>query len=87
MLNAPLSLAMESEVRVQNTTRIKKMKISDRTRTNKILKVSDRFGPGDAWIPDITQSLKPIFLEVFEKATLLAMKKTKTKKSSGCGLI
>jgi len=25
--------------------------------------------------------------EVFEKATLLAMKKTKTKKSSGCGLI
>ena len=81
MLNAPLSLAMESEVRGQ------KMKISDRTRTNKILKVSERFGPGDPWIPDITQSLKPIFLEVFEKATLLAMKKTKTKKSSGCGLI
>ena len=53
MWNAPLSLAMESEVRLQN----------------------------------ITQSQNRYFLEVFEKATMLALKKTKTKKSSGCGLI
>ena len=55
MSNAPLLLAMVSEVRIQNATNSK--------------------------------SIYPIFLEVFEKATLLALKKTKTKKNSVCGLI
>lgn len=38
-------------------------------------------------VQNITHDMKLICLEVFEKATLLALKKTKTKKSSGCGLI